>query len=205
MYAVSHHNDRHRCHGRPADVVPQAMAGENQYRSHQSDHRAVRRLAARIRHPDPRRTKVRQGLPYIHKRLSSVERFHHRANLQQPIRVGQERPRGGRGGRLRTPDSREEISAFRTLSCLSFSSVTLPTPGRRSTGGGLSSEHVQERDEMVPESVDSLFHSRFSRYSLRSNFHTFANQALMSEPDLTPTVSSRQENVAICNRFHAAL
>jgi hypothetical protein len=75
------------------------------------EYRAVRRLASRLRHPDPRRTKVRQGLPYTHKRLSSVEWLHHRANLQQPIRVGEERAHG-RG--LRTEDSREEISAFRT-------------------------------------------------------------------------------------------
>jgi hypothetical protein len=43
-------------------------------------------------------------------RLSSAERIHHRAYLQQPMRVGKER---ARGGRLRTKDSREEISAFR--------------------------------------------------------------------------------------------
>ena len=39
------------------------MAGDNQYRGHEPDYRPIRRLASRLRHPDPRRTNVRQGLP----------------------------------------------------------------------------------------------------------------------------------------------
>jgi len=90
------------------------MAREDQYSFHEPDHQPVRRLASRLRHPDPRRTKVRQGLPYTHKRLSSVERLHHRFDLQQPIGVGEERLCGGR---LRNKDWWEEISAFRTEGC----------------------------------------------------------------------------------------
>jgi hypothetical protein len=46
-----------------------------------------------------RRSEIRQGLPYTHERLSSVERLHHCAHVQQPIGVGEER---ARGRRLRT-------------------------------------------------------------------------------------------------------
>ena len=40
-------------------------------------------LASRLRHPHACGKKVRQGLPYTHKRLSSVERLHHRAHVKQ--------------------------------------------------------------------------------------------------------------------------
>src|SRR5437763_2414373 len=41
------------------------MAGDDQHCLHEPDHRVIRRLASRLRHPDPCRTKVRQGLPYV--------------------------------------------------------------------------------------------------------------------------------------------
>ena len=50
-----------------------------------------------------------EGVPNPSESLSSAERLHHLAHLQQPIGVGEER---SRGGRLRTDDSWEEISAF---------------------------------------------------------------------------------------------
>ena len=43
--------------------------------------------------------------------FSSIERLHHRAHVQQPIGMGEER---ARGGRLRTQNSREEVSPFRS-------------------------------------------------------------------------------------------
>ena len=49
-----------------------------------------------VRSPDPRRTKVRQGLPHTDQRLSRIERLHHRAHIQQPVRMGEERSRGRR-------------------------------------------------------------------------------------------------------------
>jgi hypothetical protein len=48
-------------------------------------------------------------LPNPSERLSSAEWIRHRAHLQQPIRMGEER---ARGGRLRTEDSRGKTSAF---------------------------------------------------------------------------------------------
>jgi hypothetical protein len=73
-----------------------ATAGENQHRLHQPDHRVVRRLVSGFRHSHARRSQIGQGLPNPGERLSSTERLHHRAHLQQPIRVREERARGGR-------------------------------------------------------------------------------------------------------------
>ena len=75
------------------------------------DHQPVRWLASGFWHPHSRRSEIRKGLPNPGECLSSAQRVRHCAHLQQPMRVGEERARG-RG--LRTQDSREEISAFRT-------------------------------------------------------------------------------------------
>ena len=52
---------------------------------------------------------IGEGLPNSSERVSCLERLHHRAHVQQPIGVGEERPCGGR---LRTKDSRKKISAI---------------------------------------------------------------------------------------------
>ena len=70
----------------------------------------VRGLASGFRHSHACGSEIRKGLPNPGECLSSAQRVRHCAHLQQPMRVGEERARGG----LRTQDSREEISAFRT-------------------------------------------------------------------------------------------
>jgi hypothetical protein len=52
-----------------------------------------------FRHSHSRGSKIGQGLPDSGERLSSIERLHHCAHLQQPIGMGEER---ARGRRLRT-------------------------------------------------------------------------------------------------------
>jgi hypothetical protein len=104
MFGIEAISDRHQ-------VVVLLMAGEDQHRRHESDHQSIRRLASGFRHLDPCGSQVGEGIPNPSERLSSAERLHHRAHLQQPIGVGEER---SRGGRLRTEDSWQEISAFRT-------------------------------------------------------------------------------------------
>jgi hypothetical protein len=73
-------------------------------------------------------SQVGKGLPDTSECFSSVERLHHRAHLQQPIRVGEERPCGGR---LRTKDSWEEISAFRAACGARSYATAIPDSGAR--------------------------------------------------------------------------
>src|SRR5207245_9294610 len=58
--------------------------------------------------------------------LSGVERLNHRAQVQQPIGVGEEH---ACGRRMRTKNSREDISAFRTKGRARFYGAAIPRPG----------------------------------------------------------------------------
>ena len=85
------------------------MAGEDQHRGHESDHQPIRRLASGFRHSHARGSQIREGLPYPGERLPSAQWIHHRAHLQQSIRVGEER---ARSRRVRTENPRKDLSAF---------------------------------------------------------------------------------------------
>ncbi len=85
------------------------MAGKDQHRGDQPDHPAVLWLASGIRHPDAYRAKIGKGLSHAYQRVSSAERIRYCSDIQQPVRMGEER---ARGWRLRTEDPWEKISAF---------------------------------------------------------------------------------------------
>jgi hypothetical protein len=95
----------------PPDSIPEKMGSSLQLGDHEPNHRAVRSLASGFRYSHARGAQVGKGLLHHRERLSSAQWIHHRAHLQQSIRVGEER---ARGRRLRTQDSREGVSAFRT-------------------------------------------------------------------------------------------
>lgn len=87
------------------------MAGEDQHRFHEPDHEAVCWLATGFRHPHARGPQIAEALPDPSERLWIAQWIHHRTHVQQSIRMGEER---ARGGRLRTQNSRAEVSAFHT-------------------------------------------------------------------------------------------
>jgi enamine deaminase RidA (YjgF/YER057c/UK114 family) len=62
-----------------------------------------------VRYPRSRTLQVEENLWHTHKRVPSAQRLHRRPDLQQPMRVGEER---ARSGRMRTQDSRQGISAI---------------------------------------------------------------------------------------------
>ncbi len=74
-------------------AIAEPIASEDQYRRYESDHQPLRRLAPGIWHSHACGSEVREALPNSGERLSSAQRIHHRAHLQQPIRVGEERSR----------------------------------------------------------------------------------------------------------------
>jgi hypothetical protein len=102
------------------------MAGKVQHRGHEPNYESIRRLASGLWNSHACGSQVEEGLPNPRERLSSAERLHHRAHLQQPIGVGEER---SRGGRLRTKGSREEIAAFRAESRAQSLERAIPDSG----------------------------------------------------------------------------
>jgi len=125
-HGVGHPASRNPCGSDPPHPLPQEVGSSIQSRCYEPDHQPVRWLASGFWHPHSRRSEIRKGLPNPGECLSSAQRVRHRAHLQQPMRVGEERARG-RG--LRTQDSREEVSAFRTEGRARPDTSAIPVPG----------------------------------------------------------------------------
>ena len=110
----SQHNYRHRRLRRSHDAVPQTMAREDQYRRNEPDHEPVCWLAYGFRHPHARWSQVGEDITNPSERLSSAQWIHRRPHLQQSIRMGDE---CARRRRVRTQNSRKEVSGFGTDRC----------------------------------------------------------------------------------------
>jgi hypothetical protein len=81
---------------------------------HKPDHQFVRGLASEFRHSHACGSQVRKVPPNPSQRVSSVGRLHHRAHLQQPAGVGEERSAAG-GCELRTPGKWYQPSAQKVV------------------------------------------------------------------------------------------
>jgi len=69
-----HNHLSHRRLRRSHDALPQAIAGEDQHRRHESDHQSIRRLASGFRHSNARGSQVWEGLQNSGERLPSADR-----------------------------------------------------------------------------------------------------------------------------------
>ena len=69
------HCHRHRRHGRAADALSQAMVGEDQHRTDESDHQPFRRLASGFRDSHARGSEIREGLSNSGERLSNPDPY----------------------------------------------------------------------------------------------------------------------------------